>query len=136
MAGYEILEHTADVGVRATGASIEEAFEQATIGLFTIVGAWRPDGGERVEVTVEAGDLGALLVDWLSDALYLHDARDALVTGVEVERVAEGRATGAVSLAPRGDRDLAGTQVKAITYHQLEVAETAEGWTARVYVDV
>jgi SHS2 domain-containing protein len=136
MGAFEILEHTADVGVRATGSSVEEVFEQATIGLFTIVGVWRPDGGEPVDVTVEAPDLGALLVDWLSEVLYLHDTRDALVTGVKLEHVRDGRAIGSVLLAGRGDDEPTGTQVKAITYHQLEVDETSEGWTARFYVDV
>jgi SHS2 domain-containing protein len=136
MGGYEVLEHTADVGVRATGATVEEAFAQATRGLAEIIGAWRPNEGEPVAIEVEADDLGALLVDWLSEILYLHDARDAVIAGLDVARVADGRASGTVALASRGDRVLEGTQVKAVTYHQLAVEKCGDEWVATVFFDV
>ncbi|MGH2730549.1 MAG: archease [Actinomycetota bacterium] len=148
MSGYEILEHTADVGVRATGATLEDVFAQATRGLAGIIGAWQPNGGEEegvgeeggikepVVLEVEADDLGGLLVDWLSEILYLHDTRDAVIAGLEVARVADGRASGTVTLAPRGDRVLEGTQVKAVTYHQLAVEKSGDEWVVTVFFDV
>jgi SHS2 domain-containing protein len=136
MTGYEILEHTADVGLRATGATLEDAFAQATRGLAEIIGAWHPNSGEPVALEVEADDLGGLLVDWLSEILYLHDARDAVIADLEVARVADGRATGTVVLAPRGGRVLEGTQVKAVTYHQLAVEPSGDEWVATVFFDV
>jgi SHS2 domain-containing protein len=42
MGGFELLEHTADVGIRARGATLAEAFEQATLGLAEVLGAMRP----------------------------------------------------------------------------------------------
>src|ERR687895_726231 len=62
MGRFEILEHTADVGVRAVGASPEEAFEQATRGLADIVGIWQPDGGEEVPIEVEDGRVKGVVV--------------------------------------------------------------------------
>jgi Archease protein family (MTH1598/TM1083) len=44
VAGFELLEHTADVGIRARGATLEEAFEQATLGLAEVMGALAPSG--------------------------------------------------------------------------------------------
>lgn len=136
MARFEILEHTADVGVRAVGDSLEEAFAQATRGLADIVGIWHPDGGDEVTIELEGGDAGALLVDWLSEVLYLHDARDAVLAGVRVDEVAAGRVRGVISLAPREDRAVEGTQVKAITYHQLRVERLDGNWIVEVYLDV
>jgi SHS2 domain-containing protein len=136
VAGYEILEHTADVGVEASGATLEECFEQASRGLFNIMGIWRPGAGEPIRIDLTADDVGALLVDWLSELLYLHDSRDAVVAGLEVEAVEPERALGTVSLRPRGAAPAEGTQVKAVTYHQLEVTKALDGWTARVYLDV
>ena len=133
--GFEILEHTADVGVRATAATVEGVFEQATLGLLEITGAAAAGTGERIPISVEAGDLGALLVDWLEEVLYLQDARDAIVGEVSVTRIADGRAEGSVAIAPR-DRDLEGTAVKAITYHQLSVEEVEGAWIAVVYFDI
>jgi SHS2 domain-containing protein len=136
MGRFELLEHTADVGVRARGATLEEAFEQATLGLAEVLGARRPGPGEPVAVTVTAGDPGGLLVDWLNEVLWLHETRGhAAIAGVRVERVADGRAAGSVtfsSTAPPAD----GTFVKAVTYHRLRVDRDAGGWLAEVYLDV
>ncbi|MGH2746881.1 MAG: archease [Actinomycetota bacterium] len=136
MGGYEILEHTADIGLRVRGESLEELFGEATRGLAEIIGVWRPQDGEKREITLEADDVGALLVDWLSEILYLHDARDALIAGVLVERVDEKGIAGSVVLVPMKGPPDEGIQVKAITYHQLKVERSEGGWTAEIYLDV
>jgi SHS2 domain-containing protein len=87
MANFEILEHTADVGILAEGASLGEVFEQAALGLADIMGIHAPGGGEMLDIEVEATDAGALLVDWLSEILWLHDSRDALLGSVEAVEI-------------------------------------------------
>lgn len=136
MGGFEHIEHTADVGIRAWDGSLEGCFEQAARGLLAIMDAWKPGPGERVHVVLEARDPVALMVDWLSEVLYLQDTRDAVVGAVDVERVDDTRLKASVTLAPRGDESLEGTAVKAITYHKLAIHEHPDGWTAQVYVDV
>lgn len=133
-AGHELLEHTADLGLRARGATLEELFEQATVGLAEVLGAWRPGPGEPVAVVVEAIDLGGLLVDWLNEVVYLQEVRGGSLGAVRVERVGEGRAAGEIVLRPRPPSG--GTYVKAVTYHQLKVERRAGGWLAEVYLDV
>jgi SHS2 domain-containing protein len=168
--GFELLEHTADVGIRARGGSLEEVFEHATEGLAEVMGALRPEGsggppgwspgesggageppgwspggsegpgetgpGEPVAVEVSAGDPGGLLVDWLNEVLWLREVRQAVVTGVRVERVGDGVASGEVVLAAGGPGP-DGTLVKAVTYHRLRVeADPGGGWLAEVYLDV
>ena len=135
MGRYEIIEHTADVGIAAWGATLEEAFAEATRGLAEICGTWSEQTGADVVVTVTAGDLEAALVDWLNEVLWIQDSQDAVITAVDVSEVREGRATGRLAIAPR-TTELEGTAVKAATYHQLEVRPEGEGWFARVYVDV
>jgi SHS2 domain-containing protein len=136
MGGYELLEHTADVGVRARGATLEEVFEQATLGLAEVLGALRPGPGEAVAVEVTAGDPGALLVDWLNEVLWLHETRGhAAIAAVRVERAGGGRAAGSVTFSST-DPPADGTFVKAVTYHRLRVGRDAGGWLAEVYLDV
>jgi SHS2 domain-containing protein len=136
MGDFQVLEHTADVGIRASGRSLEEVFEAATEGLSSILGGWRPSSGEVARIEIEPGDIGAQLVDWLSEVIYLQESRDAVIAGVDVERVSEEGTIGTLVLSPRGDETLQGTAVKAITYHQLQVERSERGWTAEVYVDV
>ena len=124
------------MGVRARGTSPEEVFEQATRGLLDITGASGTGAGERVTIDVSANDIAGALVDWLEEVLYLQDARDSVVTALGVERAGDSGARGWVEIAPR-ERELEGTAVKAITYHQLEVSEQPDGtWLAVVFLDI
>jgi SHS2 domain-containing protein len=135
VAGFEILEHTADVGLRARGETLEEVFEQATLGLLDILDCFQPEDGLETRIEVKAPDLGGLLVDWLTEVLYLQETHDAIVAAVAVDHVDATSASGTVRLSARGNRQL-GTAVKAITYHQLTVTRAGTGWLAEVYVDV
>ena len=136
MGDFEVLEHTADVGLLARGATLEEAFAAATRGMAEIAGAWRPGGGDEVPVSVEATDLDAVLVEWLSDVLYLYDARNATVGDVELDEVTPGAARGRVVLAPFTGDPSEGVQIKAVTFHQLAVEVTDDGCSARVFFDI
>ena len=149
--GFELLEHTADVGIRAWAPSLEEAFEHATDGLAEVQGALTPEGsggppgwspgrsggaGGTRPVVVAAPDLGGLLVDWLNEVLWLLEVGQAGLAGVRVDRVADGVASGSVDLAPGGP-DPDGTFVKAVTYHRLRVEpDPGGGWLLEVYLDV
>ena len=141
--GYELLEHTADVGIRARGPTLEAAFEQATEGLADVLGTlapgWSPGKsgpGETVAVQVAAGDPGGLLVDWLNEVLWLREVRQAKLTGVRVERVGDGTAAGWVAFSGDGPAP-DGTFVKAVTYHRLRVEpDPGGGWLIEVYLDV
>jgi SHS2 domain-containing protein len=142
--GFELLEHTADVGIRAWGASLEEVFERATLGLAEVLGASRPGAGEPVAVEVSAADAGGLLVDWLNEVLWLREVRGVTLAGVRVERVGKGRASGMVAFASGGPPP-DGTFVKAVTYHRLRVERVGDqpgearhpgAWLAEVYLDV
>jgi len=146
MAGFEILEHTADVGLRATAPTAAGVFEQATRGMAEIAGIWRStkggvgsagpqSKGHEHTIRVEGRDREGALVDWLSEVLYLHDTRNLALSGVLVDTVGEKNAAGRIWSSPLDDGDTA-IQIKAVTYHQLVVRETTEGWSATVFFDI
>ena len=134
-AGFELLEHTADIGIRARGATLEEVFEQAALGLAEVQGGLAPGPGDPVPVEVSAADPGGLLVDWLNEVLWLREVRQAKVAGVRVERVGDGAAGWVVFSGDGPAPD--GTFVKAVTYHRLRVEpDPGGGWLIEVYLDV
>jgi SHS2 domain-containing protein len=134
---FEILEHTADVGIEATGDSCEEAFAAAAEGLAALLGAWFPGQGEPREVLVEAPDREALLVGWLDEIIYLRDAEDLVFGGFDVRTVEDRELVAAVHAGPAEGRGEEGTGIKAATFHRLRVAQRPDGsWAARVYLDV
>jgi SHS2 domain-containing protein len=144
-AGWELVDHTADVVVRAFGASREEVFEQAalaTISLLYDVTAVR--AAERYTVEVTAPDPDLLLAAWLNELLFLIEARRLVFARFEVGSVeAEGAAASpavlratAVGEAFDGRRHSVRSVVKAATLHGLSLHEAPGGWEGRVLLDV
>jgi len=138
MAPFEILEHTADVGIRATGDTLEEAFASAGRALAELLGAWFPgEGEERLVAVGSARDPGDLLAVWLDELLFIHERDDIVFGRIEVDGVTEHDLAGRIWVAPRGERRLEGTGVKATTYHRLRVEREEDGgWILEAYLDV
>ena len=138
---WAVVEHTADVGIEVRATSVDELFRDAAAGLVdTIVPIDELRPLEERELSVEATALDLLLVAWLEELLYVFDTEALLLFAGAVEVHA---GDGACSLVARmrGERwDSARhsqkVQVKAITYHGLEVTRDADGWFGRVIFDI
>jgi len=132
---FEELDHTADVGIRAYGASIEELFANAAAGMFSLITDLErvhPKG--EVEVRVTGGDLGGLMVNWLQELLFLHETQQLLLCEFDVELrglALSARARGEKIDKRHHELRLA---VKAVTYHALKV-DPAKG-VAEVIFDI
>jgi SHS2 domain-containing protein len=138
---FEILEHTADIGLRVWGATSEALFENAAWGLAEILGA-RATAGDAEQrpvagpaVNARAGDIEALLVEWLNEVLFALERSGACLADVEALKVIPDEADGNLLLVPC-DGPRTGTELKAATYHQVSVRPENGGWTATVYFDV
>jgi SHS2 domain-containing protein len=131
--GYEVIEHTADIGLRVWGPSLEDVFAEAAVALVAAMGT--ASGGQAVteEVVLDAPDVDSLFVDWLSEILFLFEAREIVPAGVRVRIDRQTwRLEASVDGTKAGDFVQEGPTVKAITYHALEVSEHE----ATVYLDV
>jgi SHS2 domain-containing protein len=136
--GYKLREHTADVAVEATGETLGDVFAAVADGMATAMCEEVPDSsGERHEVSVTAEGREALLFDYLDRLIYERDVQSVLPVDNEASvwdtddawRV-EGTYRG-VSLASVTARDL-----KAVTYSEMDLSESADGWRAYVVFDV
>ncbi len=159
--GFELTEHTADVGVRAWGPRREDVFAQAARGMLSLV--CEPatvTARERYVVEVEAFDESLLLAAWLNELLYLVEARRVVFSGEFEIEVLEEAAGGEGAGGGGGDggdggegvqvilRALAAGEpydsarhelraaVKAATLHRLSLHEVPGGWEGRVLLDV
>jgi SHS2 domain-containing protein len=138
MEPFRILEHPADIGFEAFGATCQDAFANAARALFHLmVDLNSVELRTGVAVQLEGADRPSLLVNWLSELLYLHDTDGWLFSEFAVERL-DDHSLVAEAQGERYDRarHRVRLQVKAITYHQLRLEQTAEGWRAVVYVDI
>ncbi len=136
--GYRLLSHTADVGLRLYGESLAELFANAGRGLYWVMTDRR---GIRPlitqEVEEEAPDQGALLVEWLNQLLYLFDTTGFLGKEIEVQEISSNRLRAVLKGEPFDpERHQCNTGIKAATFHNLEVEETAAGWQATIILDI
>jgi SHS2 domain-containing protein len=137
--GFDVLPHTADVGIVARGTTLGEAFAQAACGMYALmVDLDHVEHREMRTLTLEAPDLERLLVRWLVDLLFLTETQGMVFSSFEVEVDAapptlRARMSGEPLDPARHD---ARYDVKAVTYHDLEVAPEPGGWRLRVILDV
>lgn len=138
MERFRVLEHPADIGFEAFGATQEEVFRNAGLALIDLIVDLKTVApGEEIPLAVQGHDRADLLVNWLSEILYWHDSSGWLFCDFEIETL-ENHSLSARARGEKFDplRHQAKLLVKAITYHQLAVEPAAEGWRARVYVDI
>ena len=135
---FEIIEHTADVGIVARGATLEELFANAAAALFALM-VDLPGVEEHVERRVEAAaqDWGGLLVRWLSELLYYVDAEELLFRRFQIQELKPFRLVArAFGEAIDRERHQFHFGVKAVTKHMLEVRQEDGHWRAQVLFDI
>jgi SHS2 domain-containing protein len=135
--GYELREHTADVAVAATGATLGAVFAAAADGMAAAMCEEVPAGGGRHEIAVTAESREALLFDYLDELIYERDVRAVLPVDNEgtVTETDEGRQfTGSYRGVPLAD--VTARDLKAVTYSEMTIQQTTDGWAVYVVFDV
>lgn len=126
MKKYEVFEHTADIGIKATGKDANEAFENAALGMFSIITDLNSvESIGEYKIKSQAQDLEQLLVNWLSELLYLQTVSLVMFSKFAVNIHKEGDKWLLEGNA-RGEnydqsRHPFHTEIKAVTHHILEV---------------
>lgn len=135
---FEILEHTADIGVRAWGRTLEELFENAALAVESIaVELERVEPRVAYPIAASGEDRESLLVNWLSEVIYYVDGRRILMSRFQVETLTDTAVTGqAWGEARDSARHPPRIVVKAATYHQLRIYQERDRWVAEVYLDI
>jgi len=137
---FEFFEVTADVGYKAYGKTLDEAFENAALAMFEVItdtSKIEPEIERQIEV--ESEDECALLYDWLSEFLVLLDV-DYLVFSkfeVKIERKEEGFSLKGTAWGEEFDLEIheSRAEVKAVTYHLMDVKQD-NGVMVQVILDI
>ncbi|HUK86268.1 MAG TPA: archease [Terriglobales bacterium] len=133
MKAFEEIEHTADLAFCAYGRDPAELFANAARGMFTLQGGGLPPPLQERRVEVEGVDRETLLVNWLNELLYLQERHGEVYSEFEMEELSATRLRARVrGGAQAGVR----RRIKAVTFHDLRVRQTAEGWQATLVLDV
>lgn len=146
MKDFELLSHTADLKLRVYGTTIEELFVHALVGMFQSIGPHAASCSKRNgrlqcpslpvtrEIMLENEDLSLLLVDFLSEALYLSDvhneaylAASVVITDTYMLKVViHGVVVSGFEVV----------EIKAVTYHDLLIKKVNDGWQVDIVFDI
>ena len=135
--GYETFEHEADIGIRGLGGTIEEAFANTALAMYSVM--VRIDAVKPLEkrlISASAPDMELLLVEWLNALLSLSDIERMVFSKFEVK--IEAASLSCIAWGEKLDRmrHEPNVEVKGATYHLLRVGKENGRYIAQCVVDV
>ncbi len=144
MKTYEIINHTADVGLRIYGRNLEGLFLNAASAMFEIMLEQvkkRPIFGRtehmRFLLNKQGNNIEEVFVAWLSELLYLFSAEGLVMEKANMHKLDLNCIQAEViGRAFDSDFERIKTEIKAVTYHELEIKEDKRGWQAQVIFDI
>lgn len=142
MKRFEWVEHPSDIGFRAYGRNLAEAFENAALALFEImVDTNKVEPREETALEFEAEDEQALLYDWLDKMIYFHDAQGLIFSKFKVEKLERSPTGFKLKAKVWGERfnrkkHPERTAVKAMTYHMMKIKREPGRCSVQAVVDI
>lgn len=133
-----MIDHTADVGIRAYGRTKEEVFANCALGMVSLIMDIESiERKKRVDISVGAAGAGGLLIGWLSEIIFLIEVEGWALGEFGVEEITDTMVRGWGAGEPLDpERHRVSGEIKAPTYHMLELKEENGAWTAQVIFDV
>ena len=135
---YELIEHTADVGIKVKGNDLKELFRNAAAAMFDIIAEKEePEIKKQAEIKIEqkADDLEELFVNWLNELLSLSATKELIFSDFQINKINKNTLQ-AIAIGEDIKNYRVNTEVKAATYHQLKLEQTKTGWQAELILDV
>ncbi|MBC8499033.1 MAG: archease [Candidatus Atribacteria bacterium] len=141
MKEFEILEHTADIGIAAYGKTKREVFINAAKGMFEIIAGENKTLKENFcdKIKLEADNLEGLLFAWLNELLYISETKLVVLNKFEIKDLSNNKIeaeVGGAKIKPPSVK--IEKEIKAVTYHRLEIIKDEKNglWRAQVIFDI
>ena len=135
---YSIFDHPSDLGISVRGSSLSNLFVNSAKALFLMITDLEKVRVESwQEISLEGADREDLLVRWLGELLFLHEARDWLFKDFQIVELGSNtlRAKAGGEIFQPKQHEIH-REIKAVTYHDIRVEECAEGWRTRILFDI
>ena len=139
MKPYEYLEHTADMGLLVRGENLSELLRNAARGLFETMAVVNTiDEIVSIEIQLTAESVEELFVTWLDELIFRHETEEIFFKRADIHRCSETEMSASVyGESVNFDKHEVYTEIKSVTYHQLEVLQKSDGnWRAQVIFDL
>ena len=135
---YRLIDHTADFGMQVFGSDSQELFSNAALALFDVITEMDVlKGRNSCNITASGEDWPDLMINWLREVLYLWNGKEMLVKSVQILSLSENNISAKIYFdAYKSDRHIIKTEIKAVTYHQIQVKSSPSGWKAQIIFDI
>ena len=134
----DYIDHTGDAGILLRAENLRQLFERAAWGMFSVLtNVAEIRLVEETRIQVEANDLPALMLAWLSELNYRHVTEHRLFGKFEVSVISDQMVFAEVSgetINP--DRHTIFTEIKAVTFHDMRLEKSDNGWEAQIIFDL
>ncbi len=135
---YELIDHTADFGIRVSGSDAKDLFHNAAMALMDqLLEADTSMQQQPRQIRVEGDDWPDLMVNWLREILFLWVGEELLVRSVHIEALVDNKLISQVHTEMFSPQyHVIKTEIKAVTYHQIQVADVGHQWEATIIFDI
>lgn len=138
MKKYELINHTADIGIIAYGNTKEEAFEVAAEAMFDLICPLdKVEDKERFDIEVDAEDQESLIVTWLNELLYVFDVKKLIFKKFNVTLIGNNQLIShcfGEKFDPKKHEII--REIKAVTYNLLKIENKDNQWMIQVVFDI
>jgi len=138
MKRYELLDHTADIGIKAFGRDLPEAFGNAAYAMFDII-TFTEEIKEKqsFDIQITAAHIEDLLITWLDELLFKYETERFLFKEFKIKDLSDTNLNATI-FGEKVDlkKHEIKVEIKNVTYHQLKVEKTADGWELQVIFDL
>ena len=140
MAKFKFLEHTADAKFQAYGKTMEEAFSNAALAMFSIITDIKKiKKALKNEIKAEGSDLKSLLYNFLEELLFLIDTENFLLSSIKeisIKEINKKFKLNAVAVGDKADNYETHGDIKAVTYNEMEIEEKKDKAMVQVVLDL
>jgi len=135
---FEIINHTADIGIVVYGANIKQLFANAALGLFNLMADLenlKEDVKREIELSAE--DVEVLLVEWLNELIYISEVEHIIFKRFEINEFSNNQ----LRAMCFGEKINAGQhrlkrEIKAATYHMLRLNKEDGNYKVQIIFDI
>ena len=135
--GYKPVDHTADIGLYIWGVNMESLLTAGFKGLIGITSALKNlNGNESIKLKISSDDRESLLISFLNEILYLINVKRWMPAKIVKLKISGKILTAELSGAPYKSPAALRTEVKAATYHAVEIKDNDDILSTNVYFDL
>jgi SHS2 domain-containing protein len=138
MKPFEIINHTADISIKAYGKNLKQLFENAALGMFNILADLEGiTTSTELEIKVEAPDKEELLIEWLDELLYNFYTKNIIFCNFDINELIDNNLTAKVKGRFIGEnKNRLKTEIKAATRHDLHITQKDDTYEVQIVFDV